>query len=67
MPIINYYGGMGNHVYVKKNTKLEIDEKNNCFWYRSQNAKLKINSSVQGVFLSVVSNMNGKNSNNNQE
>jgi len=62
---IKYYGGMGNRVYVKKNTKLEIDEKNNCFWYHSQNTKLKINSSVQGVFLSVVSNMNDKNSNNN--
>ena len=43
---INYYGGMGNHVYVKKNTKLVIDEENNCFWYHSQKTKLRINSAA---------------------
>ena len=64
---INYYGGMGNHVYVKKNTKLEIDEKHNCFWYHSHNTKLKINSSVHGVFLSVVADMTGQNHNKNHE
>ena len=64
---INYYGGMGNRVYVKKNTKLEIDEKNNCFWYHPQNTKLKINSSVQGVFLSVIADMTGQNSQKNHE
>ncbi len=58
---INYYGGMGNYVYVKKNTQLEIDEKYKCFWYHSQNTKLRIDSSVQGVFLSVVADMMRKN------
>lgn len=53
----NYYGGMGNSVYVGKNAQLEIDEKYNCFWYHSQNTKLRIDSSVQGVFLAVVADM----------
>ena len=60
---VNYRGGFGNYVYVKKNAQLEIDEKNNCFWYRSQNTKLRIDSSVQGVFLSVVADMTGQDSN----
>lgn len=53
----NYRGGFGNYVYVKKNAKLEIDEKYNCFWYHSENTKLRVDSSVQGVFLSVVADM----------
>ena len=60
---INYYGGMGNHVYVKKNTNLVIDEENNCFWYHSQKTKLRINSAVQGVFLSVVTDMKSQDPN----
>ncbi len=51
---VSFYGGMGNDVYVKKNTQIEIDEKYNCIWYHSQNTKLRIDSSVPGVFLSVV-------------
>ncbi len=58
---ISYYGGMGNYVYVKKDTQLEIDEKYNCFWYHSQSSKLRIDSSVRGVFDSVVENMTGQN------
>ena len=54
---IEHNGGMGNYVYVKKGLQLEIDEKYNCFWYHSQDTKLRINSSVQGVFLSVVAGM----------
>lgn len=54
---INYSGGFGNYVYVKKGTQLEIDEKYNCFWYHSQNTKLRIDSSVEGVFLRVVAEM----------
>lgn len=54
---VNYSGGMGNGVYIKKGTQLEIDEEYNCFWYHSQNTKLRIDSSVQGVFLHVVSEM----------
>ena len=57
---VNYRGGFGNYVYIKKNVQLEIDEKYNCFWYHSQNTKLRINSSVQGVFLSVVADMKGE-------
>src|SRR3989344_5217104 len=54
---VNYSGGMGNYVYVKKGTQLEIDEKYKCFWYHSQNTKLRIDSSVEGVFLRVVTEM----------
>lgn len=57
---VNYRGGFGNYVYVKKSVKFEIDEKYNCFWYHSQNTKLRINSSVHGVFLSVVTDMKGE-------
>ncbi len=49
-----YSGGFGNVVYIKKEVQLEIDEKYQCFWYHSQNTKLRIDSSVQGVFLSVI-------------
>lgn len=55
--LTNYSGGMGNYVYVKKDVQLEIDEKYNCFWYHSENTKLRIDSSVRGVFLRVVSQM----------
>ncbi len=54
---VNYNGGMGNYVYVKKNAQLEIDEKYNCFWYHSSKTKLRIDSSVNGVFLSVIADM----------
>jgi hypothetical protein len=54
---IEYSGGFGNYVYVKKDAQLEIDEKYNCFWYQSQNTKLRIDSSVQGVFDTAVAEM----------
>jgi|CXWL01.1.fsa_nt_gi hypothetical protein len=54
---INYSGGMGNYVYVKKDAQLEIDEKYTCFWYHSPDTKLRIDSSVKGVFLKVVAQM----------
>ncbi len=57
---INYYGGMGNYVYIKKDVQLEIDEKYNCFWYHSQDTKLRIDSSVKGVFLSLIAGMKQK-------
>ena len=53
----HYYGGFGNHVYVNKNTRLEIDEEYGCFWYHSKKTKLRIDSSVAGVFQSVVAGM----------
>ncbi|QQR82482.1 hypothetical protein IPJ70_04375 [Candidatus Campbellbacteria bacterium] len=53
----NHSGGMGNYVYIKKGVELEIDEKYNCFWYHSQNTKLRIDSSVRGVFLHLVAEM----------
>ena len=56
----NYSGGMGNYVYIKKNVQLEIDEKYNCFWYHSRNTKLRIDSSVRGVFDRVVAGMKGQ-------
>lgn len=55
---VNYSGGFGNYVYVKNNVKLEIDEKYKCFWYHSPETKLRINSSVEGVFRSIVAEMN---------
>ncbi len=54
---VNYTGGFGNYVYIKKGAQLEIDEKYNCFWYHSPNTKLRIDSSVRGVFLRVVTEM----------
>ncbi len=54
---INYSGGFGNYVYIKKGAQLEIDEKYNCFWYHSPDTKLRIDSSVKGVFLSLVAGM----------
>jgi hypothetical protein len=58
---INYSGGMGNYIYIKKDAQLEVDEKYNCFWYHSKNTKLRIDSSVAGVFGSVVSEMKSQN------
>lgn len=52
-----YPGGFGNYVFINKNTDLEIDEKYGCFWYHSKKTKLRINSSVAGVFQSVVTEM----------
>ncbi len=49
----NYSGGFGNYVYIKKGAQLEVDEKYKCFWYHSQDTKLRIDSSVEGVFLRV--------------
>ena len=58
---ISYSGGMGNYVYIKKDIQLEVDEKYNCFWYHSKNTKLRIDSSVRGVFDRVVVEMKGQN------
>lgn len=59
---MSYYGGMGNYVYVKEGIRLEIDEKYDCFWYFSQNTKLRIDSSVHGVFSSVADDMKSSSS-----
>lgn len=59
---VGYPGGMGNYLYIKKNSEFEIDKKYNCFWYHSKNTKLRVDSSVEGVFLSVVSYMTNQNS-----
>lgn len=64
---INYKGGFGNYVYIKKSAHLEVDEKYKCFWYHSQTTKLRIDSSVQGVFNCVVADMRYQNPNKNQE
>lgn len=60
-PFISYSGGMGNYVYIKKDIQLEIDEKYGCFWYHSRNTKLRIDSSVKGVFEGVVAGMKSQN------
>lgn len=59
---VGYPGGYGNYVYIKKNAEFEIDKKYKCFWYHSKNTKLRVDSSVEGVFLSVVRYMTSKNS-----
>jgi len=64
---VQYPGSFGNYVYIKNGIQLEIDKKYNCFWYHSQNTKLRINSSVQGVFDSTVTEMTNQNSNNDQK
>jgi hypothetical protein len=48
---------LGLVFYDKKGAQLEIDEKYNCFWYHSSDTKLRIDSSVKGVFLRVVAEM----------
>lgn len=53
-----YSGGFGNYVYINKNNTLEIDGEYNCFWCRLESTKLRIDSSVTGVFNSVVAEMN---------
>lgn len=53
----SYDGSYGNYVYVKSNANLEIDEEYECFWYHSKKTKLRIDSSVRGVFLSVIAEM----------
>lgn len=50
-------GGFGNYVYIKKNIEIEFDEKYGCFWYHSQNTKLRIDCSVKGVFITLVAEM----------
>lgn len=47
---VHYSGGFGNYVIIKKNIWIEIDKKNECFWYHLQNTKLRIDTSVKGVF-----------------
>lgn len=49
-----YAGGMGNGVFIRKDIDLEIDAKNKCFWLKQNDQKYKIESSVPGVFRSVV-------------
>ena len=49
-----FYGGMGNGVFIRKDIDLEIDAKNKCFWLKQNDQKYKIESSVPGVFRSVV-------------
>lgn len=48
-----YNGGMGNIVFINKKVNLVIQ--NDCFIYSTEHHKFKIYSSVQGVFYSVVS------------
>jgi len=49
-----YYGGMGNGVFINKKSPLKIDHKNKCFWYASNGDTYRIDSSVYGVYKSVV-------------
>jgi|GEM_PF-1622586 hypothetical protein len=60
-------GGYGNSVLIKKDLKLEIDEKYKCFWYHSQSTKLRIDSSVHGVFNSLVARMKSINDDKSKE
>jgi len=54
-----YYGGMGNGAFINKKTPLEIDHKSKCFWYASNSDRYRIDSSVYGVYKSVVSSIEG--------
>ena len=62
--LVYYNGGLGNYVYIKKNAQLEIDEKYGCFWYHSKNSKLRIDSSVPGVYRFVAGQMGSQDSGN---
>ena len=52
---VNYYGGMGNHVFINKKVEFEIRE--DYFIYITKQLQFQIRSSVQGVFNSVVEQM----------
>ena len=47
-----YYGGMGNNVFISKKVKLTV--KDNYFVYTEDDREFQILSFVQGVFNSVV-------------
>ncbi len=55
-----YYGGMGNNVFINKNITLTIQD--GFFIHKLDNLELQIFSSVQGVFNSVVNQMNSMSS-----
>ncbi|MBX2966985.1 MAG: hypothetical protein KF845_12640 [Cyclobacteriaceae bacterium] len=55
-----YDGGMGNNVLINKKIVLSIQD--NYFVYNANDLEYKIISSVQGVFNSVVNQMNSKKS-----
>jgi len=57
---IGLYGGMGNYVYLKNNSDFEIDRKYGCLWLHSSKTKLRIDSSVAGVFNAIVLEMDSK-------
>ncbi len=57
-----YYGGMGNNVFINKKINLSIQD--NYFVYRIDDLEYQIFSSVQGVFNSVVNQMNSNKSTN---
>jgi hypothetical protein len=50
-----YHGGFGNYVYIRKGANLEVDTKYSCLWYHSETTKLRVDCSVEGVFLSISS------------
>ncbi|MGB3946231.1 MAG: hypothetical protein WBK76_05350 [Candidatus Saccharimonadales bacterium] len=49
-----YAGGMGNGVFIKKDTHLKVNDDDQAFWYIKNDKTYKISSSVQGVFESVA-------------
>lgn len=51
-----YYGGVGNNVFINKKVKLTIQD--DFFVYKTHDLEFQIFSSVQGVFNSVVYQMN---------
>ena len=55
-----YYGGMGNNVFINKNVTLTIQD--GFFIHKLDTLELQIFSSVQGVFNSVVNQMNSMSS-----
>lgn len=52
-----YYGGMGNGVFVNKNVKLGVDKARRCFWFSHNNMQVRIDSSVEGVFMMASDHM----------
>ena len=51
-----YYGGMGNNVFINKKVNLTIQE--SFFVYKADDLEYQISPSVQGVFNSVVNDIN---------
>lgn len=48
-----YYGGMGNYVFINKESSIKADDEKKCFVFVDGQNKFQIDSSSRGVHMSV--------------